>query len=142
MIFDGIDLLRTAHDGSRLFTIDGRLVGDIGEIIAAREFDIELDAKSRANHDAKTRDGRDVQIKATFKDSLTFTTEPMLLLGLKLDKTGRHDVVYNGPGKIISEAFAHRKGIGTKQLSFSVVRLRELSKNILEADRVPCRNPP
>jgi hypothetical protein len=141
LIFQGIDLLRTSHDGRRLFTIDGRLVGDIGEIIAAREFDSELDLKSRAHHDAKTRDGKDVQIKATFKDNLTFTTVPVLFLGLKLDKTGGHEVIFNGPGQVISEAFSTRKGIGIRQLSFPINRLKALSETIAEDDRVPRRMP-
>jgi hypothetical protein len=48
-IFRGIDMLQK-HFSHRLFTIDGRLVGDIGEIIAATEFDIKLDDKGRAVH--------------------------------------------------------------------------------------------
>jgi hypothetical protein len=139
LIFDGIELLQNSCGNSRRFTIDGRLVGDIGEIIAAREFDIELDAKSRAHHDAKTRDGRDVQIKATFKDRLTFTTEPVLYLGLKLSREGGHEVVFNGPGSVLMSAFGGRKDIGKRQLSFPVNRLRELSIMVLDADRVPCR---
>jgi len=63
-IFRGIDMLQK-HFSHRLFTIDGRLVGDIGEIIAATEFDIKLDDKGRAVHDAETNDKRLVQIKAT-----------------------------------------------------------------------------
>lgn len=139
LIFDGIQRLQTSCTGSRKFTIDGRLVGDIGEIIAEREFAIELDRVSRPHHDAKTSDGRDVQIKATFQDSLTFTTAPVLYLGLKLYKDGTHEVIFNGPGCVIAEEYKHRKGIGSKLLSFPISRLRQLSATIPDKDRVPLR---
>jgi len=139
LIFEGIERLQKCCDGSRKFTIDGRLVGDIGEIIAAREFDIELDTVSRAHHDAKTLDGRDVQIKASFRDSLTFTVAPVLYIGLKLYRDGSHEVVYNGPGQPIADAYSHRKGIGEKLLSFPISRLKELSLRVDDADRVPLR---
>lgn len=138
MIFSGIALLQQ-NFSNRQFTIDGRLVGDIGEIVAAAEFDITLDAVSQATHDGVTSDGRRVQIKATFKESLTFRTEPDYYLGLQLFRGGRHDVVFNGPGRIITEAFGHRKGFGEALLSFPVSRLRALSKTVAEADRIPRR---
>ena len=73
LIFQGIERLHEAFP-SRAFTIDGRLVGDIGEVIAELEYDLTLDEVSVRDHDAQMRNGRRVQIKATFKDSLTFTT--------------------------------------------------------------------
>ena len=72
-IFQGIDTLKAAFP-NRKFTIDGRLVGDIGEIIAALEYDVILDDVAQADHDGRTTDGRRVQIKATFKEQLTFKT--------------------------------------------------------------------
>lgn len=139
LIFEGIERLQKCCDGSRKFTIDGRLVGDIGEIIAEREFAIELDKVSRPHHDAKTLDERDVQIKATFQNSLTFTVAPVLYIGLKLYKDGTHEVVYNGPGHLIADAYQHRKGIGQKLLSFPIARLRDLSASIDDRNRVPRR---
>lgn len=142
LIFEGIDRLQKCCDETRKFTIDGRLVGDIGEIIAEREFAIELDKVSRHHHDAKTIDGRDVQIKATFQNSLTFTVAPVLYIGLKLYKDGTHEVVYNGPGNLIAEEYKHRKGIGEKLLSFPITRLRELSASVDDSNRVARRIDP
>ena len=139
MIFDGIERLQTLYGNRRPFTIDGRLVGDLGEIIAEQEFDITLDEKLRAHHDAVTRDGRDVQIKATFKDNLTFKTEPVLYLGLKLYRDGHHEVIYNGPGWVLTKAFGHRKGFGEELLSFPIRKLSELSAGVSDAERVPKR---
>jgi hypothetical protein len=68
LIFQGVAHLEGAFP-HRAFTIDGRLVGDVGEVIAALEYDIVLHEVSQAKHDAVTSDGRNVQIKATFKNS-------------------------------------------------------------------------
>jgi len=66
LIYRGIERLRNAFP-HRALTIDGRLVGDIGEVIAALEYDISLDDVSRPGHDACARDGCLIQIKATFR---------------------------------------------------------------------------
>ncbi|WP_448041104.1 DUF6998 domain-containing protein [Bradyrhizobium liaoningense] len=138
-IFQGIGMLQ-AEFSHRRFTIDGRLVGDIGEIIAAAEFDIELDDVSRAVHDGRTPDGRGVQIKATFQDHLTFKTTPDLYLGFKLFRDGTHEVIFNGPGRIIFDHYAARVGIGEKLLRFPNSVLRRLSADIPNALRVPKRS--
>ena len=137
-IFRGIERLREAFP-KREFTIDGRLVGDIGEVIAELEYDLTLDEVSVPDHDAQMSDGRRVQIKATFKDSLTFTTCPDYYLGFKLHSDGGFEEVFNGPGKLILEQFSHRKNIGDKQISISIRGLRVLSEQVKVADRVPRR---
>jgi Family of unknown function (DUF6998) len=53
MIFQGIAHLKDAFP-HRAFTIDGRLVGDIGEVIAAIEYDVLLDNVSQPGHDGQT----------------------------------------------------------------------------------------
>ena len=138
LILQGIGILQHSFS-NRKFTIDGRLVGDIGEIIAAAEFDIKLDETSQSRHDGETSDGRKVQIKATFKDSLTFRSVPDYYLGLKLNWDGTHEVIFNGPGHVISEHYSHRKGIGEILLSFQLAKLRELSATVADRDRVPRR---
>lgn len=137
-IFLGIELLQKQFSNRR-FTIDGRLVGDIGEIIAATEFDVKLDDIGRSVHDGETSDGRLVQIKATFRNALTFRYTPQLFLGFKLYRDGRHDVVFNGPGQAIFERFSHRQGIGVKLLRFPNSTLKELSAQVRDEDRVRLR---
>jgi hypothetical protein len=138
LIFRGIDHLRGAFP-NRAFTIDGRLVGDIGEVIAALDYDLTLDSISRPDHDACSGNGRRVQVKATFKDSLTFKTCPDCYLGFKLYPDGRYEEIFNGPGRIILERYANRKGIGTQLLSFPITELRALSAKVAPADRIPKR---
>jgi hypothetical protein len=140
LIFRGIALLREAFP-NRAFTIDGRLVGDIGEIIASLEYDLEIDAVSRPGHDACTPDGRLVQVKATFKNSLTFGTCPDYYLGLKLYSDGRYEEVFNGPGTIIRDRYIQRKGIGTQLLSFPIAELKALSAQVDPSKRIAKRLP-
>jgi hypothetical protein len=121
LILKGIGILQASFS-NRKFTIDGRLVGDIGEVIAAAEFDVRSDETSRSRHDGETSDGRKVQIKATFKDSLTFRSIPDYYLGLKLNWDGSHEVVSNGPGHVISDHYGHRQGIGGRICSLSLLR--------------------
>lgn len=140
LIFQGIKQLEEAFP-NRAFTIDGRLVGDIGEVIAALEYDLVLHETSQPTHDADTSDGRHVQIKATFKESLTFRRVPDYYLGFKLYEDGRHEEVFNGPGKLIYERYAIRKGIGEALLSFPISELRKLSAQVPEHERIRRRLP-
>lgn len=138
LIFEGIARLKKAFP-NRAFTIDGRLVGDIGEVIAALEYDVVLDDVCRPDHDATTPNGRRVQIKGTFKDSLTFKTIPDYYLGFKLFPDGRHEEVFNGPGGVIYERYKHRKGIGVQLLSFPNMELKALSREVPAQERIPKR---
>ncbi len=138
LIFEGIARLKDVFPGKE-FTIDGRLVGDIGEVIAALDYDIQLYNVLQAGHDGQTSDGRRVQVKATFKDSLTFSSIPDYYLGFKLRKDGRYEEVYNGPGRTICERYSHRKGIGRTLLSFPINELHKLSSGVKQEDRIPKR---
>ncbi len=140
-IFKGIDGLKAAFpDSKRQFTIDGRLVGDIGEVLAAVAYDIILDEVSQPKHDGTTSDNRRVQIKATFQDHLTFSSIPDYYLGIAIDKDGRWEEIYNGPGRYIAERYAGRKGIGSNFLRFPNKDLREISTKIPTNERINKRN--
>jgi len=49
----------------RKFAIDGHLLGGAGEVLEAYHYNLELFRSSEKFHDAKSTDGRLVQIKAT-----------------------------------------------------------------------------
>ena len=102
-------------------------------------YDIELFDVLHKGHDGQTSDGRLVQVKATFEDSLTFKSVPEYYLGLKLDEGGGHEEIYNGPGKLIYDKYRHRSGIGKELLSFPNTDLRQLSANVMQNDRIPKR---
>jgi hypothetical protein len=141
LVFQGIEQLNKSFP-NRKFTIDGRLVGDIGEIIAELEYDIILDEVSQATYDGVTSDGKRVQVKATFQNSLTFKTTPDYFLGFKLFRDGSHEEIFNGPGRLIEEKYSHRKGLGSVLLSFPNSALKELSKTVSDGERVRKRSAP
>jgi hypothetical protein len=64
---------------------------------------------------------------------------PDYYLGLRLNWDGTHEVIFNGPGRIISDHYGHRKGIGKELLSFPLTKLRDLSAAVADGDRIPRR---
>ena len=138
LIFKGIRKLRGAY-AQRKFTIDGRLVGDIGEVIAATYYDLSLYDNQKPDHDGHTSTGRKVQVKATFKESLTFSSVPEFYLGIKLFENGTYEEIYNGPGKVIFDHYRHRSGIGEKLLSFPNTELKRLSAKVASAKKIKLR---
>ncbi len=89
-----------ASEGRR-FTLDGHLLGSVGEVVARFAFDLQLDRPSKKGHDARTKDGKRVQIKLTAVDSsIALYDEPDFLIALQLTDEGLY-IVYNGPGAIV-----------------------------------------
>lgn len=83
----------------RHFTLDGHLVGSIGEVMAAYYYGIELYTASTEIHDGEV-DGRKVQIKISQQDNIVINHEPDYLVVLYLNKNGNIYEVYNGPGNL------------------------------------------
>lgn len=87
---------------NRGFTLDRKLVGDIGEVLAAQEYDIELLPEQYKVYDAKENGtGREVQIKASFRDSFYFPNEskiPEFILFVHIEPDGNLVTRYNGSG--------------------------------------------
>ncbi|HUX22487.1 MAG TPA: hypothetical protein VMW69_14710 [Spirochaetia bacterium] len=137
-IFAGIKELKEIFPAKK-FTIDGRLVGDIGEVLAETYYDLSLYDKILPYHDGETSDGCKVQIKATFKDSLTFSHVPDYYLGLEFFADGTYEEIFNGPGRVILDFYQHRKGIGTVLLSFPISVLKKLSDSVPDSERIPRR---
>lgn len=138
-LHDSVSELRQFFESKKQgFTLDGRLVGDIGEVVAEELFQIKLHREVKKYYDADTtyKPKLQVQIKATFQEHLTYNHQPDYVIGLKLFSDGHFDVVYNGPGKYIQEAFSHRKHIGEKLLRFPIKRLSEISDSIPQMERI------
>lgn len=123
---------------NKRFTLDGRLVGDIGEILAEQIYDLELLGGQQPTHDARSND-RLVQIKTTMKNSLTFGDIPDYYLGLRVDQDGGFEEIFNGPGSIIWESIKHRKRPRNFLYSITLPVLRNLNKLIQEKDRIKRR---
>jgi hypothetical protein len=85
------------------FTLDGKLVGDIGEAVASEAFGLVFPDKRIPGVDAFASDHRSVQIKATGRRSAGPAFTPgegfaQHLLFLRIDfAAGVAHVAYNGP---------------------------------------------
>ncbi len=132
--------LHSAYPNKK-FTLDGRLVGDIGEVLAAENYQIKLHEGLQKHHDAKTPDGRPVQIKATMKKSLTFPADhiPKYYLGIKIEDNGTITEVFNGPGSIAHKAVNGRKLPKTNLHTVAINTLKRLDAEVKPKDRIPRR---
>lgn len=123
---------------SKKFTLDGRLVGDLGEVLAEENYEIILFDTIKHSYDATTFDDKKIQIKATFKDSLTFPSNhiPELYLGLKINPDGSFEEVYNGPGKYIKELINKRKSPYNRLHLLPIKKLSKISRKISEQEKI------
>jgi hypothetical protein len=135
-----VDDLQLAHPAKK-FTLDGRLLGDIGEILVEESYDVALFEDMRRHHDAETKDGRRVQIKATMKESLTFPADhvPDYYLGIKIYADGSFVEVFNSPGTAAAKAIEGRKRSKTNLHSVSIKTLAGLSAGVKVQERIPRR---
>ena len=101
----------------RKFTLDGHLLGSIGEVLAAALYALELLPSSAERHDAKASDGRLVQIKATQTTRVGLRSQPEHLLVLQLEGTSRVVEIYNGPGVLAWEQAGKRQRNGQCSVS-------------------------
>jgi hypothetical protein len=134
-----VDELRKTYPYKR-FTLDGRLVGDLGEVIVKQNYDIELFEKVIAKYDGKDTLGRNVQIKATFHDTLGFPCKyedvPDFYIGIKMFNDGTFEEIYNGPGKNIWELIKDRKTTKNGLHAISVSALKKINKGVNKLDRI------
>ena len=112
----------------RKFTLDGHLVGSVGEVIAAYMFDLDLARASSQGHDAFAPDSREVEIKLTQGNSVAIRHEPEHLIALQRPKGGPVHVVFNGPGALAWEAAGQVQTNGQRPISLK--RLAELDREI------------
>lgn len=122
----------------RHFTPDGHLVGSIGEVLASYHYGLELLPASYEVHDAKTPDGKFVQIKATQGKSIGIRSEPNHLLVLKILLDGTVEEVYNGPGNLAWENASKMQKNGQRQIS--VNKLKALMDSVDKYSQLPRQN--
>ena len=125
--------LEQAYPG-RKFTVDGHLVGSIGEVIVAEHYGLELLPNSTKTHDAKTSDGKMVQIKATQVKGLAISSEPDYLIVIRLLSDGSWEEIYNGPGKAAWDNAGKMQKNGQRPISLS--RLRNLMDSVDINDKI------
>ncbi len=107
-LFAIVRTLRLEHP-ERRFPLDGMLVGDLGEVMVASRFGLELLPQSEPGRDAVAPDGREVEIKATavqknggfaFRDHPEQPRSPPAhVIAIRIIEDGTIDVIYNGAGE-------------------------------------------
>jgi hypothetical protein len=126
----------------RKFTLDGRLVGDIGEVIIERDYDVILFDNMEKVHDGFSGNKK-VQIKATFKDSLTFPDKenkvPEYYIGIRLFNDGTYEEIYNGPGINIWNLVKNRKKTPNSLHSINLNALINVNKTIPNDQKIKRR---
>ncbi len=117
----------------RHFTLDGHLVGSIGEVMASYYYGIELYAASAAAHDGVI-DGKQVQIKITQQEDIVINHEPEYLIALYLNKNGNVYEIYNGPGKEPWESSSKRDSHNNRHMR--VNKLMQLDQRVRDDMRI------
>ncbi len=118
----------------RKFTLDGHLVGSIGEVVAAYMFRLALVAASSQGHDAIAADGRPVEIKFTQGKTVAIRHQPGHLIVLHRPPGGPVRVVYNGPGE---PAWTHAGAMASNgQRAIRLSRLAILDRQVDPSQRL------
>lgn len=103
--------------------LDGHTIGMIGEAHAAQLLDLTLVAASTEGHDALTKDGQTVEIKATTRRSVALQAsgrKPDLLAVLSLDpETLQPTLEYFGPAAPIWRIAGKPQKNGQRRVSLS-----------------------
>ena len=118
----------------RRFTPDGHLVGSIGEVYAAEKYGLTLLEASSEKHDARSADGRLIQIKITQTDRVSIYSEPDYLIVMKMENDGTIEEVYNGKGSAPWENAGKVQKNG--QRSINLKKLVSLNAVVSSEDRI------
>ena len=139
-LYHASDCLNELFPG-RKFTLDGHLVGSLGEVIAEYMFDLRLLRASTLGHDAISRDGRPVEVKFTQRKSVGIRHPPDRLLVFHRPQRGKLEVVYNGPGQLAWENAGKPQKNGQRNISLK--KLAVLDGTVPRGERLPrLREPP
>ena len=122
----------------RHFTLDGHLIGSIGEVMAEYYYGVNLSKPSSPRHDGNVGD-REVQVKMTQRDNVLISSKPEFLLVLYLTKTGDIYEVYNGPGKLPWEKARIDHSHNYRHIR--VNKLMELDAEVRDCDRIAAKKP-
>jgi hypothetical protein len=118
----------------RPFTPDGHLVGSLGEVIAAHDYNLQLLPPSNEGNDALTEDGKHVEIKITQGKRVAFRKKPEHIIVLRLHEDGMTEEVYNGPGQEPWYQSGKMQKNGQRPISLS--KLEELMKIVPDEHRI------
>jgi hypothetical protein len=112
------------------------MVGSIGECMVADAYGLELKTASNKGFDATTKDGKQVEIKATQAKSVSFRSEPEHAIIIKILPNGTFEEIYNGPGQLVWSQFDGKLMPKNGQFQISLSKLKSLNSLVEEHSRV------
>ncbi|WNC72497.1 hypothetical protein RGQ13_00560 [Thalassotalea psychrophila] len=121
---------------NKKFNPDGKQVGEIGECLVAEHYGLELLLPNTPKHDARTKDGKLVEIKTTHAHKVSFNSKPDYAIIIKLDGKGGFTECYNGPGDILWDYFRTRLAYGCGHYPLPILKARELNKKVSANQRI------
>lgn len=129
---------------NRSFPLDGRLVGDIGEALVKRDFQIELYPENTDRYDGfEIKTNRNIQIKSSMKYNFSFPFDfcPDYYIAVHINPDATLEVVYNGDGRLIKDYIRQQKLKGYKQTYFTLTAgtLRTLNDSVLLKNKIKTR---
>ena len=141
-LLDITESLREKYKGKLDFSLDGRLVGDIGEALVSEMFDIELFGKNYRNYDGFHRPTqKKVQIKASmaYNFSYPFNIDLEHFIAVHIKPNGNLEILYNGPGKYINKFLKdnNRKPYRNIWTAITANHLKELNDKLDESEKLP-----
>lgn len=120
------------------FTLDGNLVGDLGEALAADLFGLKLVARNGTGIDGHAPDGRTVQVKASGTGRgpafrmVDTRAQHLLFFHLDMDAC-KAQLLFNGPEEV---ALAALPELWTGQRMLSVPQIRAADARVPEELRL------
>jgi hypothetical protein len=129
---------------NKQFSLDGKLVGDIGEVLVAEKYGIELYPENTAVYDGfEIKTGRKVQIKASFKSYSYFPYSanklPDYFLSVNILENGELEELFNGPGSFLKEHYIDARRLKHYKETFYTLskgRLKELNSLVPNEEKI------
>lgn len=127
------------------FTLDGKLVGDIGEVLAANAYGLKLFRANKHRYDGCVleNENKKVQIKSTIQGHIYFPRDrektPDYFLAILINNDGTFEELYNGTGEFIWENYILNSNTSLKgkyPFSLSINKLRALNKEASNTDKI------
>ena len=128
----------------RNFSLDGKLVGDIGEVLVAEKYGLKLLSENEPIHDAVEKSsGRNVQIKASFKNYSYFPyaddKRPDYFISVNILENGELEELFNGPGQFLFEKYILARGLKDYKKTYYTLSkgiLKDLNSKVPKKDKI------
>ena len=132
-LFATVRELESRYPG-RKFSIDGHLLGSIGEVIAAEHYGLTLLKNSFEKHDAVDKQNRMVQIKATQINRIAISSEPDYLIVIQIAPNGSWLEIYNGSGSRVWNNAGKMQKNGQRPVS--IAKLKSLMTCVRDDEKI------